>query len=334
MRDATNNKLRAIAFRLYCRHAQGPKPNILLYCTRRGGSTWLLNGLAAHPGMRYLGRPFMVLLESWWRKRVPDLDVAAGGPGSRPRRHIIHFEDDDERRFHEVAGDVVAGRIPVGPSMNIRAPYFNRVTDRLAAQMTSCTAMIEYFDANFDVATVILLRHPISNALSIEREGWEPECFEFLEHDWFRDTHLSARQVDLARRIEREGSLRERHVLDWCLKMLVPIRAFDSGHNPNWLMLSYEHLILDPARAVGRLGEVLHLSDEAAILEQLQRPSRTVTSTTAGRIDDVQYLLARWREQVDSQEEQLLMGLLEQFELDAYLFGQDAPQDRFAGYLA
>lgn len=332
MRDATKNRLRAIAFSLSCRHRQGPRPNILLFCTRRGGSTWLLNALAAHPGMRYLGRPFMILLESRWAKRVPDLDHAAGGKAACPRRHIIHFDDEDESRFRSIAGDVVAGRIPVGPSLNFRAPYFHRVSDRLAAQMTNCTAMIEYFDATFDVATVILLRHPITNALSIEREGWAPECFEFLDHAWFRDTQLTSVQVDRARAIEESGSLRERHVLDWCLKMLVPIREFDSGKHPDWLMLSYEHTILDPVRAVGLLSEALHLPEQAPILAQLARPSRTVTPSTAEQRTDPEYLLSRWRADVSGSQEQELMSLLELFELDAYQIGQDEPLERFAGY--
>jgi hypothetical protein len=274
----------------------------------------------------------MVLLESRWKNRVPDLDHAAGGKAAHPRRHIVHFEGADEARFRSIAGEVVAGRIPVGPSLNIRAPYFHRVTDRLAAQMTSGTAMIEYFDATFDVATVILIRHPISNALSIEREGWAPECFEFLDHDWFRDTHLTSEQVDRARVIEESGSLRERHVLDWCLKMLVPIRAFDSGKHPDWLMLSYEHTVLDPAKAVGRISEFLHLPEQAPILSQLARPSRTVTASTAEKIADPRYLVSRWRERLSGTEEQDLMSLLELFELDAYQIGQDEPMERFAGY--
>lgn len=281
--------------------------------------------------MRYLGRPFMILLESRWKNCVPDLDVAAGSASSAPRRHIVHFEGAAEEQFRSIAAQVVAGEIPVGPSLDIRAPYFHRVTNRLVAQMTSCTAMIEYFDDSFDVATTILLRHPISNALSIERENWDPECFEFLEHSWYRDTFLTGEQVDSARAIEQKGSLRERHVLDWCLKMLPPIRAFDSGHHPDWLMVSYEHAVLDPAHAVSRISVALDLPDQEPILAQMARPSRTVTASTASKVNDPAYLVSRWRDRVKPGEERQLMDILELFEIDAYELGRDEPVERFGG---
>lgn len=329
MHEPTGHLIRELIFRTACRHRQGARSNVVLFCTRRGGSTWLLNALAAHPGMRYLGRPFMSLLDSRWAGLLPDLDVAAGGTCARRRRHMVHFAGKASTQFDSVASRVVAGSLPIGQSLAFRSAWFHARTDRVALQMTSCMPMIEHFDKQFDVATVLLMRHPISNALSIEREGWQPECFEFLEHEWFRDTQLAPHQVDKARRIEADGSLRERHVLDWCLKMLVPLRALDSGQHADWLSLSYERMALDPRATAVNLSAVLDLPDCEAILNQLQRPSRTVTDATREKVHDPTYLVSRWRERVSPSEEQQLMAILDGFELDAYSLGVDEPAERF-----
>ena len=209
---------REMVFRAVCRHRQGPRPNILLFCTRRGGSTWVLNTVAAHPGMRYVGRPFMTVLSSRWRNRMPDLKKSGGYTGNKTLRQIIHFEGQDEKKFQKAASNIIDAKWHVYPSINFRAPYFNRKTDRVIFQMTSGLPLVQWFEGNFNVQVAYLIRHPIPNALSIIHAGWEPECFEFLENQYFVETYLTPSQVDLAKRIESGDDLLARHVLDWCLK--------------------------------------------------------------------------------------------------------------------
>ena len=316
---------REAAFRLLCRHRQGSRPNILLYCIRRGGSTWALNTVAAHPGLRYVGRPFLTLLQSRWRKHVPDLARAAGYDGPRTLRHIIHFAGDDEARFRAVARNVIEARWHVYPALNMRAPYFNRKTDRVIFQMTSGAPLINWFEANCDVATAVLVRHPIPTSRSIMQAGWEPECFEFLEHRWFVDTHLSGPQVDLARAIEAGEDELARHVLDWCLKMLVPLRQIGTPAAADWLLLSYESLVRRPEEAALRLSAGLDLPDINSMLAQIRRPSRTVSAATRGRVEDPGYLLSRWRKEIGADRDRELMKILTTFDIPTYEAGRDDP---------
>jgi len=313
--------LREAAFHLLCRHRQGDQPNILLFCTRRGGSTWLLNTLAAHPGTRYVGRPFMTALWTRHRRRVPDLERAAGTKPPRPFRHIVRFEGEDERRFREFAGQVVRGELEVHPSLNFRGEYFHRVTNRIVFQMTSGGPLIEWFDECFPVQTLILLRHPISNALSVVDAGWDPECHEFLFNPWFLDTHLTGAQTDFARRIEREGSLLERHVLDWCFKVLVPLRAYESGRHPDWTLVTYEQMVTEPERIIRHIAARHGFRELEPMLAQIQRPSRTVARDTASHVGDRGFLVQRWRSKVDAYQESDLMRIPETFGIEAYARG-------------
>ncbi|MCH7840010.1 MAG: hypothetical protein IID38_07220 [Planctomycetes bacterium] len=202
--------------------------------------------------------------------------------------------------------------------LNFQAPYFHRKTNRVVFQMTNATPMIDWFHENFPVATVLLLRHPIPNALSIMQAGWRQECADFLNHRWFVEVQLTGEQVDFARRVVERGSLLAQHVLDWSLKMLIPLRALRSERYPEWLTITYEQLVLQPEELLQVLSRRLDLPDGAAMRDQLLRPSRTVSSETEGKIKDQDYLLRRWRKQINPAEEKELMKIPKMFGLDVY----------------
>jgi hypothetical protein len=224
---------------------------------------------------------------------------------------------------------VIEGRIHIYPTLNFRAPYFHRRTDRIVFQMTSGPPLIEWFEAHFDVQTVVLFRHPISNALAVERLGWPPECDDFLLHRSFVDEHLSAEQHARATEISREGSRLEQHVLDWSLKMLIPFRALQSGRHPEWVALSYEQMVSDPERVVRRLSSALDLPDVDSMLAQIRRPSRTVSASTSSQTDNPDYLLRRWRQRIDAEAERQLLEIPLSLGIDMYRPGNDGPLSDF-----
>ena len=102
-----NLALRELLFRTTCRHRQGETPNILLYCTPRSGSTWILNTVAAHPGLRYVGRPFMTALRSRWRHAIPDPAPTTGTDATPCFGNFIHYEGDTLARFERFARKIV-----------------------------------------------------------------------------------------------------------------------------------------------------------------------------------------------------------------------------------
>jgi hypothetical protein len=326
---ATRLAVAQLVFRLLCRHNQGSKPNILLYCSRRGGSTWLMNTIASHPGLRSEGRPFMTALFSRWRDEIPDLATAAESTADHFFVSMVGFHGEDEERFRRFAGTVVSGQRTIYPMLRVWEPYFHRVTDRVVYKMTTTTAMIEWFDQHFPVSTVLLLRHPVPTALSIMARDWKPQCNDFLLHRAFMHAHVGEAQRRLAERIMRSGSPLERHVLDWALKMLVPLRAIATGRHPNWTVVTYEQAVLEPDVVATHLANQLDLQDVGSMREQLRRPSRTVAMETADRVHDSAYLLSRWRKNVSEKDLESAMEILDAFELDAYHADSDLPHQRF-----
>lgn len=319
---------REMLFRLLCRHRQGSRPNILLHCMPRSGSTWILNTVAAHPGMRYVGRPFMTALRSRWRRSIPDLGQTAGAGTGHVFGNFIHFEGAAQTQFEAFARRIVMAQSHIYPTLRFRAPYFHRRTDRVIFQVHTISAMIEWFHETFHVNTAVMLRHPIPNALSIMREPWAAEGADFLAHPWFVDTHLTGAQVDLGRRVLAEGTELERQVLDWCLRMLLPLRALEGGRHDDWLLLTYEQMVLEPEKIVRIISQRLDLPDMEAMMRQVEQPSATITPGTARRMRDRDYLLSRWRDRIGAEEERHVMRIPAAFEIDAYTTGQTMPAER------
>jgi hypothetical protein len=315
---------REIAFRFLCQHRQGDHPNVFLYCSRRGGSTWLLSILAAHPGVRYVGRPFLSLLWSRWRWSLPDLDAAAGTPATdHPYEHFIAFGEREEAAFIDIARRVADGSLIVNPVLRLNAPYFERKTDRVVFQVTHVPAMIETLSERVDAQPVVLVRHPIPTALSVMQKGWRVEAHDYLNHKGFAYGHLNQWQRELARNIMENGDELEKHVLDWSLKMMLPIRA--AIEHLDWPRLSYEGLTLDPVLNITALADVLRLEEVEPMLEQSKRASVTVTEKTTSHLDDPEYLLRRWRDKVGADQERRLLEITKEFGASIYEPGEDRP---------
>lgn len=261
---------------------------------------------------------------------MPDLAAQFVGELPSDLNHLISFNPAEEQSLKAFVGKVFAGDVEVYPSLNFKAPYFRRKTNRIAFQMTSGTPLIEWFDEAFDVNTLIFLRHPIPTALSIIRAGWQPECHEFIFNQKFSTTFLNEDLVDYAKHIMKSGSLLERHVLDWTLKMLAPFKSFIQKDHFYWTLFTYEQTVLEPRHVVEELCKRYQFEVPEQIIDQLSKPSRTVSLDTADRVQDTNYLLNRWRETVSRREESQLMTIPLKFGIDVYTPHDDHRDSKYS----
>lgn len=310
--------LREVLFRLLCSHKPGDKPNILLFCTRRSGSTWVLNTLSAHPGMRYVGKPFLQGLRSRHKAMIPDLNKAAGDTTGHNFEQFVGFSEQELTAFDAFARKLLLAEIEVYPTLNLRGEYFHRKTDRVVYQVTNAIALADRLSEQLPVQSALLLRHPISNALSIMKAGWADECNDFLMHEGFRDGVLTGEQIDLAKKVMDQGDALAKHVLDWCFKVMLPLRALERGRAKDWLVMTYEQTAQEPEQAVHRMADHFGLTDIQSMLSQVKRPSRTVTSSTVEKVADKDYLIGRWQKQVDPETRAELFKIVRAFEIDVY----------------
>lgn len=325
----TGMALREAAFRVLCDHENGPLPNIALFCTRRSGSTWILNTLSAHPGMRYVGRPFVSAIRSRHKNLAPDLNEGKSGYENHFFEQFVQFSDEQLTQFDTLAHKILLSEIEVYPTLRFDHEFFERKTNRVVFQVTNAIALAPRIDQKLPVQSAFLMRHPIPNALSIMNYGWPDECLDFILNDKFRDEVLTDLQVDLSNRIIKNGDALDRHVLDWCFKNLVPHRALNSGNASDWVMMNYEETVLHPKKTIFLMAEKFNLPEVEPMLAQIRRPSATVSNNTKDMIKDKDFLIRRWEKKVDENKRKELFDILEAFEIDFYQRDMFAPTSAY-----
>jgi hypothetical protein len=296
-------------------HRPNGRPNVFVFTTPRSGSTWLMELLADQPGFKSCSEPDDL--------RNPSV-----------RRHLgisdwtTLYNLDSERLLRRYFEGFCSGRLRfMNPRPSLRR--FRPVTRRIVFKLLhSGEDRIAWFRDTFNGRVVLMLRHPIPVSLSREVH---PRLRAFLESDYRR--HFDAPQLAFAERTAERGSKLERGMLDWCLQNAVPLR----DAQPDWVVLSYEQLLLDPRPLIERMVAALELPDAGAMLARIDVPSRTVNKSdrrTARALDEPRsasrnrFLLEKWREKVDAREERRLMEILERFGIDVYTPGDVLPSER------
>ena len=302
----------------FTRHRPGSRKNIALFTTRRGGSTWLMEVIAANRGVRFIDQPFSLFRAApghLARLLIPD------------RSEFITLDAEEEVRVRQFVQGLLNGSIQVNAPWAVWARTFHFRTDRVVLKITNAKALIDWFDATFALHVVFAPRHPLPLSLSVIRNGWALTGPPFLRNAAFVEAYLTDAQLARGWDVLRNGTLLEQHVLGWVLENLVPLRLLDA--RPHWLVLPYESVVLNPERAVERLATVLDLPDRARMLRQAgaaSRSTRKLSSTFApGEVGRAR--LGRWRRQITEEEERAAMGIVDAFGIDFYRMGDDLPKN-------
>lgn len=303
------------------RHEPGGKPPICLFATRRGGSTWLAEVLAANRGVLLLDQPFSANTGTptpAQARRMPKFD---GGI-------VTDLDGAREEAFRTYADAVLSGAVPVNAPTRFWSRDFGFRTDRLLLKILGANAVIDWIAAHYGVDVVYLTRHPIPQALSCIRNGWSLTAESFLRSPGFVERHLDDATLALARDVLRRGTPLEQYVLNWTLENVVPARVLAS--RPAWTFVSYERCVLEPLATVEALAAALDLDDVPSMrkkLGQASRSSHLSVDATRARITagDREYLVGRWREEVGADEERRVMEIPARFGIDLYRPGALSP---------
>jgi len=298
-------------------HRPDGRPDVFVFTTPRSGSTWLMELLSSQPGFKSVSEPFNL--------RNPSV-----------RRHlgisdwVSLYNSDSEPLVRRYVEGLRSGRLRfLNPRPSLRRPRL--FTHRIVFKILHFGEdRIGWFRDVFGGRVVLLLRHPIP--VSLSREVY-PRLEAFLASEYRR--HFTPEQLRFARRVVDSGSKLEQGVLDWCFQNAVPLRQAQ----PDWIVVSYEQLLLEPRPVIERLARELDLPDPARMIESLAVPSRTVSKSdrqTARVLDApesrarTKWLLEKWRGKVGRQEETRAMDILQRFEIDVYAAGELLPTGRLA----
>jgi len=300
-------------------HRPGPRPNVFLVTTPRSGSTWLMELIWSQPGFKCCDEPLNL--------RRPSVRRATGIASWHEME-----SDVGAARIERYFRDICNGRQHSADALPLRGKYHRFHTDRIVFKLLhGAERMLRSLASDCNARVVVLLRHPI--AVSLSRE-------EFPRLEAFRGSAVAARfnteQLELADKVMARGSTLEKGVLAWCFQNALVLQ----GLQPDWSVVTYEQLVLDPEPVVAHLVERLELTDKALILSHLNEAAgnkrksdhetqQLLADQRSGRLVRKQALVEKWRAMVTPEQEMAAMSLLAAFNLDAYSAGRLLPAARY-----
>ncbi len=295
-------------------HRPDGSPNVFVFAMPRGGSTWLAELVLSQPTFKAIDEPLNLK-----QKRIRDRLGISSWQG-------LHGERA-EAALQAYFGDICSGKLHFKDTNFRHNKHYRFLTRRIVFKMLhGGEDRINWFRDTFNGRVVLLLRHPIAVSLS-RKELWRLDAFMTSDYK----EHFTDQQLAFAEKIVRSGSHLERATLSWCFQMAVPLKhAAD-----DWVVASYEQLVVDPAPVLRELACKLELPAPHLMEEQLHVRSKSTyksdekTQQMLSGAYERDYLIKKWQDKVTPEEERRVMEILGVFELDAYTAGNPLPHDKF-----
>lgn len=311
-RLALRSLIREMIWLATCDHRQGSKPNVLLFSSRRGGSTFVMELFGVNRGVRTLDQPFATVsraMTSGQVARVPRFRLG----------QLTSVNDEVQPALESMVADLFAGRLVINAPVKVWRRGTTWRSDRLVLKITDAIPIIDWFHHHVPAETVYLTRHPIPQALSCIRNGWNLTIDAHLHDDAFIEANLSDSSLATAHDIARSGNDLQRFVLNWMLDNIAPLRLL--ADRPTWTHVRYEDCVTAPEVTLERLAHRLQLVDIDRMQSMVTRPSvsshistpETRQEIASGRAASQ---LTRWRSRVDGAAEQWCYDLFARFGLD------------------
>ena len=300
---------------LGCKHEQGDRPNILLFASRRGGSTWAMELIAANRGLRPLNQPLATLSRNVTYAQMLEI----------PRFHegqITSLDAETSKQLTALVGRILSGEVIINGPTKFWTNEFVRTSNRLVLKITDAKPIIDWFSSTFDADIVYLTRHPIPQALSCIRNGWTLTAAAHLRDRAFIEANLDATAEALAHDVLAGDDELQKFVLNWALENAAPLRLLPD--RPAWTHVRYEECVTDPEAVLARMAERLQLGDVDRMAATVDRPSGSSRRSTDGTVQAIEAgqgsaAVDAWVDRVDDDAQRRAYDLLDALGIDMAL---------------
>lgn len=312
--------LKAVVKRSMTRHRQSHGRNILIFSTARSGTTWLTELLATQDRFKIVNEPFNLRqpvnqenlgIETW-----DDLLKPENRPSMKTYLESFIAGTDRDLRYNRPT--------PFSDKWHFRT---TRIIFKI---LFAGEDSVNWFRELLNARVVLLLRHPIPVSLSREEL---PRLHSFLKPPY--SDHFRHEQKAFAQSVVDRGDELETAVLDWCLQNAVRLRSAE----PDWLVLGYEQLVLEPEIVIPIIADRLEFSKPEKMLDRLYTPSGSTWKSSDESKEllrdpetirqNRRGLVERWKSIVSKQEESRLLAILEAFDIDFYEYGNPLPKEKY-----
>jgi len=249
--------------------------DIYIFTLPRSGSTWLMEIIGSQPKIKIVQEPLSLeqtnkefLIKYFDRKflqeRYIDLNV------SDKRKMRKYFDDLSEGKLLNsfYFGDLLSGN-------------HSFISNRSLFKTHKITGIIDFFDKNFNIDIVYLVRHPISNSLSRIRNGWKHYIDFYMASDYFRKL-IGKNLTEFVEKNITKCSILEKFVISWCFENFVLLKKLNSKNNfnNNFILLTYEQMVVEPDKVIRILSSKLELYNLKDMYKKIFIPSRGIRYST------------------------------------------------------
>lgn len=287
------------------RHRPGRLPNVFISAVPRSGSTWLMELILTQPGFKPCSEPLDV--------RNADVRAHSGFP-----TWVTLYNASAEPALERYLAGFIDGRLRF-KNHSPRLPGYRPLTHRIVFKLLhGGEDRLPWLAQRFNGRIVLLLRHPLPVSLSRRQL---PRLHAYLKSDY--QDRFSAEQLAHARAVVADGDPLACGVLSWCLQTAVPLR----DRQPDWTVITYEQLVLDPRPVVETLARNADLPAPQRMLRRIDRASTSTDQSdrlTRRRLQQPRsaavrrWLVDKWRARVDADAARRAMAQLPLFGLDVY----------------
>ena len=281
---------------------------IVIFATRRGGSTLLMEMIASQPGVDFISEPLNL-----WRYR-PYFDRLP----HPPRGRFISMNEVETQQVRSYFEHLLAGRIKAFNAWNPFRPTWSFRVRRLVVKLLGANTLIDWIAEEFDIEVLYLLRHPVSVALSCLGRNWGNDAEAYLRNTYFREQVLGLERARFADGVLAQGTPLQKFVLEWCLENFYPLQVCQERR---WLVLTYEEVISRPEQVSELICSRFGLPNPERMARTISRPSRTTffaNSREAIAREGPQAMLGRWLKRVSQKELKGVQEILDAFGIRAY----------------
>lgn len=298
------------------RHRPSGKPDIWVYGCRRSGTTLLMQMIARNPGVKFCFEPTKALADANHEVVLRSFTDC-----------LALVYPQTEQRIRDRLEAIISGRSHMSEQWKFWAPDFHFRSDRIVFKIINSMELIGWLEATFNVQTLYIIRHPLSQAVSLMYLGWGERYSPYLASDAYIGEFLSPSGRMACQKVHESGSELEKQVLTWCCENAPLLR--DLQRHPSRGFLSYESLVMDREGVVGAMSHAYDLPNVDGMLAAAGRVSRSsdwrsAEDTKAAIIKgERQRLISAWRSHVSAEDEARAMSLLEHFGIDLYEVGNN-----------
>ncbi|MGR3303170.1 MAG: sulfotransferase domain-containing protein [Candidatus Scalindua sp.] len=287
-----------------------PLEAYLIFCSPRGGSTWLSEMINLIPGTSMLWEP----LHLRYVNEVRDLGFCWD-------QYIPDTQDWPEA--HNMFCKLFSGKILNQHILQYTQHNKIKKAEKLIIKFTRANALLPWLNRNFIFKNkpVYMIRHPFAVVASqLDHPGWGhiPFITSFTIPDVPYNEHYKKHKSFL----ERLSYKDEIHAATWCLSNMVPLQHVQN--NIDWITINYEDLVLKPKLVMKRIFDEWNVNIDE---DELEVAINTRSNTTRfGTPVKGMVQLANWRKVLSKEQVRRIQSVLEYFNVTCYCADNDLPQ--------